>query len=164
MIPEIVISDRSTTDCVRMAYTEVAPPRCGSCTPHAGHTNHDDVEWPCDLKINCAVAAEEITPDYLEATLVGSARLCARPELVREGCGQIAVDYEDQVVRRVDSACMKILRTWTIIDWCQFEIIRRGDSRYAQAQAESICYTHYDSEERCVLLWLVDVSAGDQSE
>jgi|GEM_PF-1479083 len=36
-------------------------------------------------------------------------------------CSQVAVDYTDQVYTIVEGACFKILRTWSIIDWCQFD-------------------------------------------
>lgn len=35
-------------------------------------------------------------------------------------CSQIADTYEDQIFNFVDDACFKILRTWTVLDWCQF--------------------------------------------
>ncbi len=35
-------------------------------------------------------------------------------------CSQLASTYEDQTFTLVEDACLKILRTWTVIDWCQF--------------------------------------------
>ncbi len=34
-------------------------------------------------------------------------------------CSSLAVDYEDLVFRNTEGFCAKILRTWTLIDWCQ---------------------------------------------
>lgn len=36
-------------------------------------------------------------------------------------CSLVADTYEDQVFTFVDEACLKILRTWTVIDWCTFD-------------------------------------------
>lgn len=35
-------------------------------------------------------------------------------------CSILATTYEDQVFEFVEDACFKILRRWTIIDWCQY--------------------------------------------
>ncbi len=36
-------------------------------------------------------------------------------------CSLVADTYEDQVFTFVDGVCLKILRTWTVIDWCTFD-------------------------------------------
>lgn len=36
------------------------------------------------------------------------------------GCSQVAYTYEDQVFQFVEDVCYKILRRWTVIDWCKF--------------------------------------------
>jgi hypothetical protein len=36
-------------------------------------------------------------------------------------CSQVADTYEDQTFTFVDDVCLKILRTWTVIDWCTFD-------------------------------------------
>lgn len=43
-----------------------------------------------------------------------------RPTWTQQNCSLIAASYTDQTFTLVDSACFKILRTWTIIDWCEF--------------------------------------------
>ncbi len=42
------------------------------------------------------------------------------PSLADLPCDNIAYDYDDVVFQYVDEACFKILRNWTVIDWCQF--------------------------------------------
>lgn len=37
-----------------------------------------------------------------------------------DNCSLVAVDYEDIQFNFVDGACLKILREWTVIDWCQY--------------------------------------------
>jgi len=43
-----------------------------------------------------------------------------RPNLGNGTCSQVAHTYEDQVFPFVDGVCFKILRKWTVIDWCKF--------------------------------------------
>ena len=43
------------------------------------------------------------------------------PILNDDFCSLVAFTYEDQVFSLVDGACYKILRNWTVLDWCQFE-------------------------------------------
>ncbi len=54
-------------------------------------------------------------------------------------CSLVAVDYEDQVFEVVPGACFKILRTWTILDWCQFD--RNGNGIWKQVQSIKIINT-----------------------
>lgn len=43
------------------------------------------------------------------------------PSYPNDLCSQVADTYEDQVFEFVDDVCLKILRTWTVIDWCTFD-------------------------------------------
>lgn len=38
-----------------------------------------------------------------------------------DDCNQIATSYEDLVFSQVDGSCLKILRQWRVVDWCQFD-------------------------------------------
>ena len=38
-----------------------------------------------------------------------------------ENCALVASTYEDEEFNLVDGACYKILRKWTIVDWCQYD-------------------------------------------
>ena len=40
------------------------------------------------------------------------------PEIFYETCELVAVSYEDEIFTDVDSACYKIAREWTVINWC----------------------------------------------
>ena len=44
-----------------------------------------------------------------------------QPILPNSECTLLAFTYEDQVFNNVENVCLKILRTWTIIDWCTYE-------------------------------------------
>ena len=43
-----------------------------------------------------------------------------KPTIGAGACSQVAYTYEDQVFPFVDGVCFKILRKWTVIDWCKF--------------------------------------------
>ena len=73
--------------------------------------NENDIDWPNDASVNCGNGTE---PDDLP-----NGR--QRPSFNEDACDLVAVTYEDQYLPVVDSACYKILRTWTILDWCQFD-------------------------------------------
>lgn len=42
-----------------------------------------------------------------------------RPTWNNDNCSQVAADYEDIIFQYTTEACVKILRKWTVIDWCQ---------------------------------------------
>ena len=68
----------------------------------------DDVIWPpAMVTINSCGA--DVDPDVTGAPVLLNAEKCAIP----------GVKYEDWVFQIVGDACFKIVRTWTIIDWCQ---------------------------------------------
>ena len=88
--------------------------------PVGPHTFEDDVEWPCDITLTCGI---DPTPDNLE-NAPGVSPLDAQPQVFQNGqCDIIAMTYEDLDVPVIgNQECRKILRTWTIIDHCQFAI------------------------------------------
>lgn len=43
------------------------------------------------------------------------------PNVTGEDCELIAIDYDDQVLTISGDACFKVLRTWTVINWCIFD-------------------------------------------
>jgi len=73
--------------------------------------NEDDIDWPNDDSVDCGDGTE---PDDLRS-------ISQRPSFDEDACDLVAVTYEDQYLPVVDSACYQILRTWTILDWCQFD-------------------------------------------
>ena len=44
------------------------------------------------------------------------------PTLNATSCSLVAYTYEDQVFPFVEGVCYKILRKWTVIDWCKFRV------------------------------------------
>ena len=68
--------------------------------------------WPADVEIN-----DMDCPDQnLSPAITGE------PRPINPGnCSFIADTYSDQVFNFVDGVCFKVLRTWTVIDWCQYD-------------------------------------------
>jgi hypothetical protein len=66
------------------------------------HVSDWVVQFPADLNENCGNDA----PDFGE------------PELFFETCELLAVSFEDTFYDVVPDACYKIVRDWTVINWC----------------------------------------------
>ncbi len=62
------------------------------------------VEFPPDLFAVCQQGDD--LPDFGE------------PKIINETCELIAISYEDQVYTAVPDACYKLVRKWTVINWC----------------------------------------------
>lgn len=64
-------------------------------------------------------------PDYM-----------GRPDLTTDNiCSLVGAQYEDQVFyfnNGIGEACFKILRHWTVLDWCNYEISNGGGHIYAE--------------------------------
>ncbi|MEL7020308.1 MAG: hypothetical protein AAGK47_01750, partial [Bacteroidota bacterium] len=66
-----------------------------------------DITWPADVvSDNCS---SEQTPEFTGAPIFRSTT-----------CNEIYATYKDDVFRDVDDACIKILREWRVLDWCQY--------------------------------------------
>ena len=87
------------------------------------HTLLDDVEWPCDIELNtCGIG---ITPDALADNGTTNpitnqqVRLDARPTVTENACENVAMTHIDtQLDFGAGDACIKVLRKWIIINWC----------------------------------------------
>jgi hypothetical protein len=74
-----------------------------------------DITWPADYMFTSGgCLSNGIKPGDLPTA-------SQRPRYPEKACAQISPDYEDLVFQYVDGFCFKILRTWTVIDWCQFD-------------------------------------------
>ena len=68
--------------------------------------SYDDIDWPNDVEeFGCL---DDIDPDNAPG-----------PVLNDNSCSLVAAYSEDQVFT-LAGACVKILRKWTVIDWCQY--------------------------------------------
>lgn len=76
----------------------------------------DDIDWPKHYTAEGCKNPSELTPD-----------VTGRPVLYEGACDLVGATYNDEVfVFNADNpqsngACLKIIRRWTVIDWCQFE-------------------------------------------
>ena len=69
----------------------------------------EDIVWPSDVLISGCLELDADTSQ------TGS------PIVDDDACSLVAISFEDQYFSIVDDACEKIVRTWTVIDWCQFD-------------------------------------------
>jgi hypothetical protein len=70
-----------------------------------------DITWPQTYGgSGCRVA--DLLPD-----------VTGKPIFRNTTCATVSANYEDQMFYIADGACIKIIRTWTVIDWCQYNAI-----------------------------------------
>lgn len=73
-----------------------------------------DVTRPSNYESFDGCTAADLHPDNLPA-------INAYP-IIREGfCDMASAAFSDQVFNFVPGACFKIVRTWTVIDWCEMD-------------------------------------------
>ena len=82
------------------------------------HTLADDVEWPCDVELS--TCGPGLLPEDLEANPAVNNN-DARPRIFEDGCDLVGVTYEDVYLPITPPACVKVLRTWKVYDWCTFD-------------------------------------------
>jgi len=71
----------------------------------------NDITWPLDY--DASTCNTDLQPENLGI-------LYAYPRYEDDNCSLVATVYEDKVFTFVDGACEKILREWTVIDWCRY--------------------------------------------
>ncbi len=85
-----------------------------TCIQQITLSDHDPVQahhikWPR----NKVLSVCHYTEEHLQET--------GEPVINHKDCGNVAYNYEDQVFYDTDEACAKILRTWSVIDWCKYD-------------------------------------------
>ena len=73
-----------------------------SQTVFIDHVSDWVVEFPADITVTCGTQVPEF----------------GEPKIFFETCELVGVSYADEVFTTVPDACYKILRNWTIINWC----------------------------------------------
>jgi len=71
----------------------------------------DDIVWPAHYtteECHASLETEDLPAGF------------DKPVVVSDPCSIIAMHHKDQVFKLVDGACEKIIRTWTVIDWCTY--------------------------------------------
>src|SRR5690606_21952755 len=73
-----------------------------------------DIVWPLDYITTSTCNIEALHPDSLPAPYNA-------PSFVEGPCDLVGATFEDLVFdfTNDDQACFKILRTWSVADWCQ---------------------------------------------
>lgn len=68
-----------------------------------------DISWP---------------EDYHDTICIDTAilpEISGEPRFDNDHCATLAATYDDQFFPFAEGACMKIIREWTVIDWCQYD-------------------------------------------
>ena len=128
-----------------------------SQTIHVNHVSDFVVKFPIDIIAECVQGQ----PDF------------GVPEIFFVTCELLAVTYEDEIFTNVADACLKIVRTWSVINWCvagaafDNEVIEESELQLRQSGCldfpfsinscdlnnDGICddYTYRDSWSSCDL-------------
>jgi hypothetical protein len=87
----------------------------GTCTHilNIEDTTPLQIDFPQDFTAVACVSAEDLDPEDLPAPF-------NFPVINGEDCELVFQNYDDIVFTASGNACIKILRTWTIIDWCVY--------------------------------------------
>ena len=71
----------------------------------------DSIHWPWDYHdADCSAGTD---PDDLPYPY-------NKPVIDEDHCDLVGINYEDQIFLIADGACYKILRTWSVIEWCLY--------------------------------------------
>jgi hypothetical protein len=70
---------------------------------------YNDITWPKDT-IGTGCRPEDLKPS-----------VTGMPTYINTACATVSAAHEDQVFYIADGACIKIIRTWTVLDWCQYK-------------------------------------------
>ncbi len=74
------------------------------------HRSDFEVVFPADIETDCL----ENLPNIITPT--GN----NYPKILDDDCETIGISYEDTKYQIATDACYKIIRTWKLIDWCQY--------------------------------------------
>lgn len=77
--------------------------------------NEAEIEWPDDLFFE-SCSGVSYDPDSIGLDV-------GFPEISKPNCALIAVNYSDQLFYTGGEECFKVLRSWTVIDWCHYDVI-----------------------------------------
>ena len=105
-----IVRTFTATDTYGNISTDTQIITIGNNSPFNGNT---DVTWPQDVTLT-NVCLADISPDNLPSN-------ARRPVPFRNlDCAEVLTSYEDVVFPfGEDNVCIKVLRTWTVKDWCQ---------------------------------------------
>jgi len=101
-----------------------------------------DINWPNDF--DATTCDRNLDPDNLPVAN-------AYPRYDDDNCSLVATVYEDKVFVFVDGACEKILREWTVIDWCTYNESApvEGEGYYKHLQVIKLKNTEAPEIQNC---------------
>lgn len=80
-----------------------------------------DISWPDNIDIDGC--------DTLDLDL----NITKQPTYINKNCANVESTYEDQYFYNTNEACIKILRNWTVVEWCSYDPnTNQGIYSYAQ--------------------------------
>lgn len=110
----IIVSAANCADLAVFCDTECRSTPIGDCA--SGHTDTDNIEWPCDIMIDTfggCWTETDLSPQALIG--MGVDPIDVEPEITNRTCQLIGLDYQDQVF--FDNNSVVVSRTWTCISW-----------------------------------------------
>ena len=80
-----------------------------------------DIVWPLDLSTTAVCMGEDFEPENLPF-------INGFPQITEDQCDLVGITHEDQtfLIDPAGNSCFKIVRTWSVIDWCQFDGLGAG--------------------------------------
>ncbi len=97
--------------------------------------NGSTIQWPPDYTVfNVCMTADNFDPEDLPTSPVNY----SVPVVPATNCAMLATSYSDQLFYISYPACYKIVRTWTIIDWCQYNPANPSVGRWTHQQIIAI--------------------------
>ncbi len=92
-----------------------------------------DLLWP-----NGVCTGTPVTIDGCGADYSPDNPQLGRPQVINnadDNCALISIEYKDEIFTIEPDACFKVLRTWTVIDWCQYDpFINANNGRWTALQ------------------------------
>ena len=85
----------------------------------------NDIDFPDDYEVDVCLGEDALQPEFLPIPN-------GFPVLTSDACDMVAMSPVDQVFP-TSTGGIKILRTWTVIDWCQFEL-STGEGQWSMTQ------------------------------
>src|SRR5687768_7059904 len=111
-------------------------------------SQHYSIVWPWDYTADAClysehdVFPESIPPPYNKPTIPGYG--------YGNSCTLLGIAYEDLVFTFNDGACKKILREWTVIDWCKYQPNNPwSDGIWKHTQVIKLMNSHPPQFEHC---------------
>jgi len=103
----------------------------------------NDINWPRDY--DATTCDTNLDPENLPVNN-------AYPRYDDDNCSLVATVYEDKEFTFVDGACEKILREWTVIDWCTYNENNpvEGEGLYKHLQVIKLINNEAPVVDNCI--------------